>query len=95
MQNFVEILKKHYTGNEESMETTLHHLKLAGCTQLQTTMLLCQQLGLSVFDADRIVLYSKAWESELAGNINLRNEFDQLLKSDDNSPTGENSEPNM
>lgn len=81
MENISEILKKHYSGTEESLEIALFELKKAGCGQLKATMLLVQEHGFSLFDADRIVLYSKAWEAERDANINLRNEFYDYLSN--------------
>lgn len=81
---FNEIYKK---GNKESMELALKKLKQMGCTQLQSAKLLISMLGLSIREADKIVLNAEAWKKEKAGNTALRSEFTKFTEEDSGQDT--------
>ncbi|WP_315823672.1 hypothetical protein [Paraflavitalea speifideaquila] len=53
-----------------------------GCSQLQSAKLLIALLGLSLREADKIVLNAEAWRDEKAGNTSVRETFTQYLEED-------------
>ena len=63
------------------IERLISLLKEKGVSQAETTMLLCKEMGIKFFDADRIVLYSKAWKDVKEINIQARNEFIDYLEN--------------
>ena len=77
--NFRKILEENYKGDEESLQTSLIELKNMGCTQVTSVKLLMNKLSISLEEADKIVLNSKAWENEKDTTLKLRNTFEEGL----------------
>jgi hypothetical protein len=69
-------------GNPASMQLALQKLKDIGCSQLQSAKLLIALLGMSLREADKIVLHAEAWKNEKAANIAVREEFAKSLEED-------------
>jgi hypothetical protein len=81
---FNELYKK---GNKESLELALKKLKQIGCTQMQSAKLLISVLGLSIREADKIVLNAEAWKGEKAGNMAIQEEFTTSKEEDSGQDT--------
>jgi hypothetical protein len=48
-------------GDEESIEKVLSYLKENGVAQMQSVFLLIQELEISIHEANRYVMNSRAW----------------------------------
>jgi hypothetical protein len=73
------VFRTHYEGSEESLQLSLLALKQIGCTQVETVKVLISVLGLSLQEADVIVLNSTAWEAEKDDTLKLRDNFGRTL----------------
>ncbi len=74
-------------GNKESLELALKKLKQIGCTQMQSAKLLISVLGLSIREADKIVLNAEAWKEEKAANRAVREEFTKSTENESDHDT--------
>lgn len=50
-----------YLKNPDSLQDILIELNIRGCSQMQSVVLLMEQLNLSLVEANRIILNSLAW----------------------------------
>ena len=72
---YFNIFKKYYSNDKNNIEDVLFELKNEGASQMQCTRLLMYNLKLTIGDADKIVINSKAWKSHLDSVNNLRESF--------------------
>ena len=64
-------------------EELITNLKNAGFSQSQTTMLISKELKIKFFDADKLVINSKAWRELRDVNLRARNEIIDTLDEDE------------
>ncbi len=72
-------------AEKQDIESGIKKLKEAGYRQLDCVRIIKSALGISLREADDLVLYSEGWASERNATINLRNAaFDaaKLLEGD-------------
>jgi len=72
---YFNIFKKYHPNEKDNIEDILLELKNEGVSQIQCTRLLMSNLKLTIGDADKIVINSKAWKSHLDSVNNLRESF--------------------
>jgi hypothetical protein len=78
-QNLSKIFKAVYKETDESLQEALIALKQAGCSQITTIKIIIAEMNLSLSDADKIILNSKAWSAEKDATIKLRDAFGESL----------------
>jgi hypothetical protein len=74
-----KVFRSIYKENEESLQAVLLALKNMGCTQVETVKLLMSELGISLREADTIILNSTAWQAERENTLKFRDSFGQAL----------------
>jgi hypothetical protein len=72
-------------SDQMDKEELITKLKNAGFSQSQTTMLLSKELKIKFFEADSLVLNSKAWRELKDLNLQARNEIIDALDEDDSN----------
>ena len=89
------IFKEHYNGTMESVQIVLTALREKDYnSQAQAVRLIMSEMKLSLVEADKIVMNSNAWRAEKKGNEIFREEFKQMLESDEALIEG-NDEPGI
>ena len=83
---FIEIFKGTYNGTKESLQQSLIELKKSGCNPIEAVKIIVNQLGLSLKEADSIVLNSEAWRTEKDQTLKLRNDFFDALSDFEDKP---------
>lgn len=68
-----------YNPNEENIEEIILQLKDIGLSQMESTKVLMLKLKISLNDADKFIINSKAWKYKFQDNINLRENFFNCL----------------
>lgn len=82
---FEDLFESVYNGNANNMEIALLRIKEAGATQMQSALILIKKLGLSIKDADHLIIHSGAWNGNKNNVIKLRNQFGDILEGNDDS----------
>lgn len=73
--------KKIYDGTEDSIEEGLSQLKTYGASQIDSIKVLNEVLGISLREADKIVLHSKAWNLQRDVTLDIRKDFDTQVNN--------------
>jgi len=79
IENLTIKFKEIYNGT--NIEESLLALKNAGASQLECLRVIKNELGLSMNEADQIILNSRTWEKEKEGTIQFRNKIFDLFDS--------------
>lgn len=80
-QEIRNLFHMHYTGDPQSLEVALQQLKDADCSQMMCVKLVKEELSLSLWDADDIVLNSRAWRAQRDANLAFRKGVFTALKA--------------
>jgi hypothetical protein len=76
-----EIFAENYRGSEESLQKTIKVLREAGYTQMDSLKCLVHELGLTLKEADAIILNSAAWSDMKENNLRMRDDLDDYLET--------------
>ena len=82
---FEALFESVYNGNSSNMEMALLGIKEAGATQMQSALVLIKKLGLSIKDADHLIVHSDAWKGNKDAIIKVRNQFGDILEGNNES----------
>lgn len=80
-EKYQNIFIAFYKESENNLEKVIQILKDEGATQVISILVLKSALGLSLKEADNLILNSKAWEESREFTINLREEFADALEN--------------
>lgn len=76
--NFLETFEKYYAKNNE-IELALSKLKEEGASQMDCLKVLIKVTGLSLKEADKIILNSKSWSVNKNVNEKFKDDFADFL----------------
>lgn len=63
--DYIAIFRSAYKeGDEDSLQRALEQMKILGASQIASVKVLKQELQLTLTEADRLVLHSRAWGKE-------------------------------
>jgi len=61
-----------YNGDSSNLEIALLRIKETGATQMQSALILIKKLGLSIKEADYLIVHSNAWKENKDNIIQVR-----------------------
>ncbi|SHL81503.1 hypothetical protein SAMN05444266_10584 [Chitinophaga jiangningensis] len=79
---FEAIFDSLYHGPQD-LQPALAAMKEAGASQIKTVMVLIRKLGLTLPEADDVILEAEAWKDEREATLRLRNGFWEVCNGED------------
>ena len=78
-----DVFRSVYNKSNPNFDEVFQALKDAGTSQTNCVLVLVNELGLSLNDADKLVLNSTAWAETKDNTLKFRNDFADALDSID------------
>ena len=70
----------YHNGDEMSLEYAIQKIKDNGAAQIDCVKIVKQELGLTIAEADSLILNSKAWQQERKDIKDFRDHYGSILE---------------
>lgn len=87
-----EIFHKYYSSDTD-IDSVIQKLKESGASQMESVWTISRELGISLPEADKIVIHSASWAESLEATKFIRSSFERFLdESQDGNESGDQND---